>query len=108
KEFLTLQQAVAEGRRARTIPSYEQLLSSINKRISDLKNNPFSGNLIPRRIITRVAERQYGTDKVFRLELAGYYRMLYTVVGDREQITVLILACVDHPTYDKIFGYRKK
>jgi hypothetical protein len=51
---------------------------------------------------------KYGTDKIFRIELVGYWRLLYTVVGDEAHIIAFILEYMDHPAYDKLFGYRKK
>jgi len=42
------------------------------------------------------------------VELTGYWRMLYTLEGNQIEIVAFILYLVDHPTYDKMFGYRKK
>ncbi len=106
--YKELQEAVAAGRKAAKKPTYEQLLSSINNAVNNLKSNPFSGDLIPRKYLTKKAIERYGTDKIFRIELVGYWRMLHTVVGDEAQIIALILEYIDHPTYDKIFGYKKR
>jgi aromatic ring-opening dioxygenase LigB subunit len=108
KEFSALQQAVIEGKRARAPPSYDQLLTSVNNAIKNLRTNAFHGNLIPRSYLSKNIIDKYGTDKIFRIELVGYWRLLYTVVGDETQIIALILEYMDHPTYDKLFGYRKR
>jgi hypothetical protein len=55
KEFTHLQQAVLEGQKAKKQPSYEQLLSSINNAIQNLKTDAFYGNLIPRKYLSRTA-----------------------------------------------------
>lgn len=107
KEFLLLEQAVRDGKR-RKDPSYEQLLASINRAIQKLRTDPFCGDLIPRNHLSRAIARKYGTEKIFRLELVGYWRMLYTVVGDETHIIALILDFMDHPSYDELFGYKKR
>jgi aromatic ring-opening dioxygenase LigB subunit len=108
KEFTHLQEAVIEGQKSKKQPSYEQLLSSINNAIQNLKSNAFYGDLIPRKYLSKKIIDKYGTDKIFRIELVGYWRLLYTVVGDEAQIIAFILEYMDHPSYDKLFGYRKK
>lgn len=108
KEFTHLQQAVIEGQKAKKPPSYEQLLSSINNAVQNLKTNAFHGDLIPRKYLSKKIIDKYGTDKIFRIELVGYWRLLYTVVGDETRIIAFILEYMDHSEYDKLFGYRKK
>jgi hypothetical protein len=108
KEFVRLQRAVLEGKKATGRPSYGQLLLSINNAIQRLKADAFCGDLIPRRYLSKKVIARYGTDKVFRIGLAGYWRMLYTVVGDEAQIIAFILEYMDHPSYDRLFGYRKR
>ncbi len=107
KELERLEQAVREGRK-RKDPSYEQLLTSIGNAVRNLKADPFCGDLIPRRYLSKQIIKTYGTEKVFRLGLVGYWRMLYTVVGDEASIIALILEFMDHPSYDKLFGYKKR
>ena len=86
KEFTSLQKSVLEGRKINKQPSYEQLLSSINNAVTNLKINAFYGDLIPRKYLSKKIIDKYGTDKIFRIELVGYWRLLYTVVGDEAQI----------------------
>jgi len=40
--------------------------------------------------------------------LSNFWRMIYTVKGNDIEIISFILDIVDHNTYNKIFGYRKK
>ena len=108
KEYTELQEAVAEGKHSSKNPSYEQLLTSINNAIRNLKANPFYGDLIPRKYLSKGVIAKYGTDKIFRVELVGYWRLLYTVIGDETKIIAFILEYMDHEEYDKIFGYRKR
>lgn len=108
KEYTELQDAVAQGKHTATHPTNEQLLSSINTAIRNIKANPFYGDFIPRKYISKATMNRYGTDKIFRVELVGYWRLLYTVIGDEAKIVAFILEYMDHAVYDKVFGYRKK
>jgi|SRR3989344_687159 len=108
KEYLELEGLVAEGKKSKKIPIYEQLLSSINNAIKNIKLNWRYGDLIPRKYISKSTMDRYGTDKIFRVELVGYWRLLYTIIGDEALIIAFILEYMDHDKYNKIFGYRKK
>jgi hypothetical protein len=108
EELLRLREAVAEGRKSGGKPSYAQLLRAIEKAVDNLTEDPFCGDLIPRRYLTKRVIARYGTDKLFRIPLVGYWRLLYTVVGDRTVIVALILEYMDHERYDRLFGYRKR
>jgi len=87
---------------------HEQLLVSINNALKNIKANPFYGDLIPRKYISKTTIQRYGTDKIFRVELVGYWRLLYTLIGNEVSIIAFILEYMDHEEYNKIFGYRKK
>ncbi|MDO8740159.1 MAG: hypothetical protein Q7J54_01140 [Candidatus Woesearchaeota archaeon] len=107
KEYTELQEAVAQGKHSCSNPTYEQLLSSINNAIKNIKANSFCGDLIPRKYISKGTVNRYGTDKIFRIELVGYWRLLYTVIGDETKIIAFILEYMNHERYNKIFGYKK-
>jgi hypothetical protein len=107
-EYTELQENVAENKRSKKKPSYEQLLTSINTAIRNLKADPFTGDLVPRKYLTKKVIEKYGTDKIFRLPLVGYWRMLYTVIGDETKIIAFILEYMDHDKYNKLFDYNKK
>jgi aromatic ring-opening dioxygenase LigB subunit len=108
EEYTKLQIAVAEGKSCSGNPSYGQLLASINNALRNLKANPFYGNLIPRKYLNPKLISKYGTDKIFRVELVGYWRLLYTVIGDEAKIIAFILEYMDHDRYNKLFGYDKR
>lgn len=80
------------------------LLSSIHQKISLLKDNPFYGDNIQKRLIPK----NYVVTNLWRVELAGYWRMLYTIKGDQIEIVCFVLDIIDHKQYDKTFGYKKR
>jgi len=89
-------------------PTYEQLLTSVNNALKNIKANPYYGDLIPKRNISKTTETKYGTNKIFRVELIGYWRLLYTLIGNEIKIIAFILEYMNHEDYNKVFGYKKK
>ena len=108
KEYQELKKAVLEGKKSKKKPTYEQLFNSIDNAIKNIKINYKYGNLISRKYFSNVVIEKYGTDRIFRVELVGYWRLLYTVVGDEAKIIAFILEYMDHEKYNKLFGYKKK
>lgn len=107
-EYQELQKAVLEGQKAKKKPTYEQLLCSINNALKNIKIDYKYGDLIPKKYITKAAIQRYGTAKILRVELVGYWRLLYTILGDEIKIIAFVLEYMDHDTYNKIFGYKKR
>lgn len=108
KEYEELKQLVAEGAKSKKHPTHQQLLASINNALSNIKANYRYGDLIPRKYISKETARKYGADRIFRVELVGYWRLLYTVIGDEAKIIAFILEYMNHKDYNKIFGYKKR
>ena len=81
-----------------------QLLRSIKQKRDLIKANPFYGNNIPKKQIPK----SYNAQNLWRVELVGYWRMLYTIKGDQVEIICFVLDILDHRRYNKVFGYRKK
>ena len=108
KEYLELQEAVAENKKSKKRLTYEQLLTSINNAIRNIKADYKYGDLIPRKYISKATINKYGADKIFRVELVGYWQLLYTLIGDEAKIIAFILEYMDHDKYNKVFGYKKK
>lgn len=81
-----------------------QLLRSIQQKTEFLKTDPFYGDNVPKKLIPK----QYGVQNLWRVELAQFWRMLYTIQGKDNEITCFVIEILDHETYNKRFGYRKK
>ena len=108
RSYETLKKLVQQREKPGSKPSYGQLLKSIDQAIVKIGIDYRCGDLIPRKYLTKQAIERYGTDRIFRLELVGYWRLLYTVVGTEAEIIAFILEYMDHKTYNKLFGYRKR
>lgn len=107
-EYIKLTRFVEEGKKNKINPSYEQILKSINKVLDNIKHNPNYGDLVPQKYLNKELISRYGTNKIYRVELVGFWRLLYTLIGDEIQIIAIILDFMDHEEYSKLFQYRKK
>ena len=85
-----------------------QLLKSIERAKNNLKIDPQYGIHIPRKVISKAVLNRYGTDRLWKIDLVGYWRLIYTITGDEIKIIAFVLEFMNHKKYDKVFGYRKK
>ena len=108
KEYEELQELVSKGEKTKNKPTYNQLLESVNTALKNIKANHNYGDLIPRKYIPKKTIEKYGTDKILRVELVGYWRLLYTLIGDEVKIIAFILEYLNHEEYNKRFNYKKK
>ncbi|MFH1750512.1 MAG: hypothetical protein ABH863_02440 [Candidatus Micrarchaeota archaeon] len=105
EEFEKLNKVVGEQQSKGVTNSEEmQLLKSIMQKIELIKENPTYGDKVPHGLIPKNLD----VSNLFRVSLTGYWRMLYSLEGNKIEVVAFILYIVDHPSYDKIFGYKKK
>ena len=91
-------------KRGKTNSPEIQLITLIKEKMSFVKQNPFYGNNLKKEIIPK----KYNVPNLWRIELTNYWRILYTIKGDEVEIICFVLEIINHPTYNKILGYRKK
>ncbi|MBC8495999.1 hypothetical protein H8D36_07620 [archaeon] len=82
------------------------ILNSFERTLTLLELNPYLGDLIPRKNISKKVILFYSTNKLFRLPLTNYWRLVYTVIKDENKTVVLILEFFNHKDYNKRFGYK--
>ena len=103
--YKRLNAIVKDQKSKNTNNSFEiSLLNSIEQKISILKTNPFYGDNISKKIIPE----KYDVSNLWRMEITGYWRMLYAIEGTDIEIICFILDILDHDSYNKIFRYRKR
>ncbi|OIO25878.1 hypothetical protein AUJ14_03230 [Candidatus Micrarchaeota archaeon CG1_02_55_22] len=81
-----------------------QLLKSIQQKVELIKLNPMFGDNIPKKLIPANLQ----VSNLFRVEISGRWRMLYTLDGNKIEIVAFVLYVIDHPNYDKLFGYKRR
>jgi len=89
----------------RTDKEAVSIINSFNRITDILKQNPQYGEPIPKYLIPERFKKQ-GIQNIYRAELSNFWRMLYTLEGNKIEIFLFILSIVDHPAYNKIFGYK--
>ncbi|PIN87092.1 hypothetical protein COV19_01185 [Candidatus Woesearchaeota archaeon CG10_big_fil_rev_8_21_14_0_10_44_13] len=82
----------------------KSILNSIERIKTILKDNPQYGDPIPKRLIPKEFIKQ-GIQNLYRVELSNYWRMIYTIEGNKIEIFLFVLNIVDHKEYNKLFGY---
>ena len=106
EEFERLNKLVGdEQKKGITNSPNQQLLRSIKRVTELLKENPQYGDHIPRALAMKTG---LPVANLWRIELTGYWRMLYTITGNCIEIICYVLDIMDHRKYDKLFRYRKK
>ena len=90
-----------------TKSNYQTLLNSIKQKIEFLKENPQYGIHIPKNKISKEYIKNYDANNLWKVNLSGAWRMIYTIRGSEIEIIALILDIIDHKEYNKKFGYRK-
>ena len=89
----------------RTDKESQSILNSIERIKAILKNNPQFGDPIAKRLIPKLL-RDKGIQNLYRVELSNYWRMIYTIEGNKVEIFLFVLNIVDHKDYNKLFGYK--
>lgn len=116
-EYLKLQEIVLqETERSVTKSFHQMLLRSIDSKIALLKANYSYGIQIPKKQIPRKYMEKYEVTNLWKVDLSAYWRLIYTLKQPQREETEIdiitiwldVLDIVDHPTYDKLFGYRKR
>ncbi len=91
----------------RTDKESKIILNSFNRIKDILKENPQYGDPIAKDLIPNKL-KTLGIQNLYRVELSNFWRMLYTIEGNRIEIFVFILNLVDHKNYNKLFGYKNR
>lgn len=82
----------------------QSILRSFERVKAILEKNPQYGNPIRKELVPDEFQKQ-GILNIYRAELSNFWRMIYTLEGNKVEIFLFILKIMDHPSYDKLFGY---
>ena len=88
----------------------QTILHSINQKAEFIKENSHYGEPIAKNKIPQRYKDQYDITNLFWVQLSRYWRMLYTITKDEDEIKIIafVLDVTDHEGYNKIMGYKKK
>lgn len=83
----------------------KQLYSFLSRAISGIKENPFSGVKIPRKLWPPEFMRKYAIDNLWKYNLPNGWRLIYTIHTNELMILSIILEWFDHKGYERRFRY---
>lgn len=83
------------------------ILNSFERVKKILKDNPQYGDPIKKELIPKKL-KELGILNLYRAELSNYWRIIYTIEGNRVEIFLFVLNIFDHNGYNKFFGYKKR
>jgi len=83
---------------------FQSIFRSVERITEILKENPQFGDPIAKNLIPAILDVQ----NLYRVELSNFWRMLYTLEGDNNNVFVFIIRIMDHEEYDDLFGYKNK
>jgi hypothetical protein len=84
----------------------KSLLNSIERAIDLLKHNPHHGIQIKKKQISKKYIQKYGLVNLWKIDLAHYWRIVYTILPDGDvEIVNFVVDILDHKKYNKVFGY---
>lgn len=105
--YMQLNKIVGEEKEKNIHSSFHQtLLRSIKRVRTLLKENPFAGDQVPKKLIPKIYSRKYDLENIWRIELANRWRLIYTITGNNIEIINFIIDIFNHKKYDKVFGYK--
>jgi len=108
EEFDDLNKVVGEEiARGITSSDHQTLLNSIKQKIEILKANPEYGTHVQKDRIPKEYVRDYDVNNLWKVDLSGAWRMIYTIRGSEVEIISLILDIMNHRDYEKKFRYKK-
>lgn len=81
-----------------------RLYGFIDRAIDDLKKDPACGIKIPTKQIPK-EYKKYDVDNLWKYNLPGAWRLVYTIKADDVMILSVILEWMSHKEYERRFNY---
>jgi mRNA-degrading endonuclease RelE of RelBE toxin-antitoxin system len=108
KEFYDMLNAkiIDEISKGITSSKNQALMKAIHTKIELLKKDPSYGIQIPKDRIPKAYISEYDVNNLWKVNLLGYWRIIYTIQGREVRVIALILDIFDHKEYNKKFGYK--
>ncbi len=77
----------------------------LERALQDIKDNPFCGIQIPKRLIPKEYVKKFNIHNAWKYNLPNSWRLIYSIIGGDIMILTIILEWMDHKEYEKRFGY---
>lgn len=83
-----------------------RLFKFLERATNDLKENPFCGMKIPKKLWPGEYVKKYSIDNLWKYDLPNAWRLIYTISKDEIRILAIVLEWFDHKDYERKFGYQ--
>ena len=84
----------------------KQLKKQLEKALGNIKENPFCGIQIPKRLIPKEYIKRFGKlDNLWKYNLPDAWRLIYTVANDKVCVLSIVLEWMSHKDYERRFKY---
>lgn len=83
----------------------KELKHHLERAFNDLLKNPFCGICIPKKLIPKQYIRKYRIKNIWKYNLPGAWRLLYSIESDKVSVISIILEWLDHKNYKRRFKY---
>lgn len=83
----------------------KSLYEFINRAIDDLKQNPFIGIKIPKRLWPKEYIIKYKINNLWKYDLPNGWRLIYSIRGNSVELVAVILEWFEHQEYERKFSY---
>ncbi|MBU0979494.1 MAG: hypothetical protein KJ709_01695 [Nanoarchaeota archaeon] len=82
-----------------------RLYNEILKAKDVLRQDPFKGVKVQRKLWPKYYVQKYQITNLWKYDLPGYWRLIYTIEANEVMVMNIILEWLDHKGYEKRFGY---
>ena len=81
----------------------KKLKKFINRALDDIKENPFCGIQVPKKLIPKEYIKNFNIKNLWKYNLPNAWRLIYSVEGGDVVIITIILEWMDHKEYERRF-----
>lgn len=77
----------------------------IENAFENIKDDPACGIKIPQRLIPKDWIKKYQINNLYKYNLPNTWRLFYSLIADKIEIIAIILECLNHKEYERLFHY---
>jgi len=71
----------------------------------NIREDPACGIKVPQRLIPKEWSKRFSINNLYKYNLPNAWRLFYSLSGDRIEVVAIILSCLNHKDYERLFGY---
>lgn len=87
------------------MPESEPRKKELHNILKVLKENYLSGNKIPHKQWPQTYIKKYKIKNLWRFEMKSGWRLVYTIIAEKDVLAVCIIEAFSHAEYEKRFSY---